>query len=57
MIAGFLDIVVKKGLEIQETSGKKMTEFMIELNKQENIDCFNMIKNDIKLFVNEFDFY
>ena len=57
MIAGFLDIVVKKGLEIQETSGKKMTEFMIELSKQENIDCFNMIKNDIKLFVNEFDFY
>ena len=57
MIAKFLDIVVKKGLEIQETSGKKMTEFMIELSKQENIDCFNMIKNEIKLFVNEFDFY
>lgn len=57
MIAKFLDIVVKKGLEIQETSGKKMTEFMNELSKQENIDCFNMIKNEIKLFVNEFDFY
>ena len=57
MIAGFLDIVVKKGLEIQENSGKKMSDFTTELNKQENIDCFNMIKNDIKLFVNEFDFY
>lgn len=57
MIAGFLDIVVKKGLQIQENSGKKMSDFTTELNKQENIDCFNMIKNDIKLFVNEFEFY
>jgi len=57
MIAKFLDIVVKKGLQIQENSGKKISEFMTELNKQENIECLNLIKNDIKLFVNKFEFY
>jgi len=57
MIGKFLDIVVKKGLEIQEKSGKKMTEFLSELSKKENIDCLNMIKNEIKLFVNKFDYY
>tara|TARA_B110000259_G_scaffold153644_2_gene173952 strand:+ start:3364 stop:4698 length:1335 start_codon:yes stop_codon:yes gene_type:complete len=56
-IADFLNIIVNKGIQIQEISGKKMIDFTNELNKEENIEHLKLIKNNIKLFVNDFEFY
>ena len=57
IIADFLDKVIKLGIEIQNISGKKIKDFLIELNKNENIQKINILKNEVKTFINKFDFY
>ena len=56
-IALFLNRVINIGIKIQNVSGTKLKSFNEELNKQENIDIIDKIKEDVKIFVNKFDFY
>ena len=56
-IALFLNGVINIGIKIQNVSGTKIKDFNEELNKQENIDKINKIKEDVKIFINKFEFY
>tara|TARA_B100000900_G_scaffold60712_1_gene46169 strand:- start:10944 stop:12278 length:1335 start_codon:yes stop_codon:yes gene_type:complete len=57
VIAGFIDTIVNLGIKIQKISGTKMNDFNNLLKKEENMKIINEIKNEVKIFVNQFEFY
>tara|TARA_B110000211_G_scaffold221085_1_gene268364 strand:- start:4563 stop:5900 length:1338 start_codon:yes stop_codon:yes gene_type:complete len=58
IIATFLNKTVEMGITIQKISGTKMTDFIKELNNnQEIINDIKLLKKNVKVFVNTFDFY
>ena len=57
VIAGFIDTIVNLGIKIQKISGTKINDFNNILKKEENMKIINEIKNEVKIFVNQFEFY
>ena len=57
VIAGFIDTIVNLGIKVQKISGTKMNDFNNILKKEENMKIINEIKNEVKIFVNQFEFY
>jgi glycine hydroxymethyltransferase len=57
IIAKFINDIVEIGIRVQTQSGKKMKDFLIELEKKQNMDIINTIKDNVKLFINKFEFY
>ena len=57
VIANFIDTIVNLGIKIQKISGTKINDFNNILKKEENMKIINEIKNEVKIFVNQFEFY
>ena len=56
-IANFINIIVTFGKEIQDVSGVKMKEFLLELQKEDNQKFIKSIKDGVKIFINKFEYY